>query len=858
MNYFKSIATKSALLSIVVVLYWLLAGLSFADRITVLFYYHDMEMNLYESLNLAEKIQTHNFILSDQASPGIVKELFSNNNDGEQLILNLLSNINIVSEDPSLSENLGLKRKTHLLTESCREILGLYNEFIALINEKQDLTQNLQSLILPEQKDILNEYLLNYNPELLEGLMDKIIISTPELEEIQANDNLSNPLYVIKALYSLDYKIGYYYKTGLIGKLMTYSQQIHAQTENILKDYREIYLSETKNYLSKFFIILSLTGLGIFILLFLDIQKVQSELSKIKARLQNLSAGKLQVNTISVSNNELSDLELEINKINSGLLDKKRFAQAISEGDDVLGKYEFAENDELGNELDKMAQKLEIARKEDAVHKEEERKRSWHSEGLANFGEIFRSEREDVNELAFKVISKLVKYLKANQGSLYIVNDEDVKNPYLDTIASFAFDRRKYLNKKIEFGVGLVGTCAVEKETIYITEVPDDYIKITSGLGETNPRALLIIPLKLENEIFGIMEIATLNEFKDFEIRFTEQLAESISTTLASVRINEKTRELLKQSQMQAKDMAEQEEKVRKNIQALERAQDESKRKETEISGILNAVNASSLVAEFSLNGRFSEVNERFIDLIEVSKDQIIGKHHSDYAEVDKYSDEYKKFWRDLREGKIIHKTEKLILFSGKEIWLEETYTPIQDGNGKTVKILCISQEITQIKTQQKVLEEQSAEISRRNIEMISLSNAVDDSIIKCEYSSDGIIMNANINYCDFTGYSMKELLGKNARLFLKEDEKSQFDVIISEVLKEKTFSGVVKRTKPIGEEKWLMANFTPAKDDEGKIYKIYFLAQDITEKKLKYQLLEEANKEIERLKDLLENLQKK
>ena len=139
---------------------------------------------------------------------------------------------------------------------------------------------------------------------------------------------------------------------------------------------------------------------------------------------------------------------------------------------------------------------------------------------------------------------------------------------------------------------------------------------------------------------------------------------------------------------------------------------------------------------------------------------------------------------------------------------------------------------------------------------MKSLSRAVDDSIIKCEYSSEGIIMNVNDNYCALTGYSMKELMGKNVRLFLKEDEKSQFDSIVSEVLKEKSYSGLVKRTKPIGEEKWLMANFTAVKDDDGKIYKIYFLAQDITEKRLKYQLLEEANKEITRLKDLLNNPQ--
>ena len=93
-------------------------------------------------------------------------------------------------------------------------------------------------------------------------------------------------------------------------------------------------------------------------------------------------------------------------------------------------------------------------------------------------------------------------------------------------------------------------------------------------------------------------------------------------------------------------------------------------------------------------------------------------------------------------------------------------------------------------------------------------------------------------------------------RLFLKEIEIENFDAILEQVAKGKTYSGVVRRTKPTGEEVWLMSNFSPVKDEKGTIYKIYFLAQDITEKRLKYQLLEEANKEIERLHEKLDKKQ--
>jgi len=263
------------------------------------------------------------------------------------------------------------------------------------------------------------------------------------------------------------------------------------------------------------------------------------------------------------------------------------------------------------------------------------------------------------------------------------------------------------------------------------------------------------------------------------------------------------------------------------------------------------------MVAEFSLNGRFSEINTRFAELLETSRDQVIGKHHSDFAVQDKYSDEYNKFWQDLRNGEIKSLHEKFRLLNGKEIWLSQTYTPIRDDDGNTLKILNIAYNITQTREQQQSLEEQANEITRRNIELRSLSGAVDEAIMKCELSPEGIIMDANQNYSVVTGYTSRELLGKNIRLFMKESEKEQFENILTQVLKNLSYTGVVRRTKPTGEEVWLMSGFTPISDENKNVYKIYFLAQDITEKRLKYQLLEDANREIQRLNEELEKYNK-
>jgi methyl-accepting chemotaxis protein len=169
----------------------------------------------------------------------------------------------------------------------------------------------------------------------------------------------------------------------------------------------------------------------------------------------------------------------------------------------------------------------------------------------------------------------------------------------------------------------------------------------------------------------------------------------------------------------------------------------------------------------------------------------------------------------------------------------------------KPYKVLCIASDISESKIQEINLKKQSAEIARKNRELESLTLAVDSSLIKCLYDSASFIIDTNENFDKATGFTRNEMLGKENKMFLKPDEEEQFTKIWSQVMKGKPYTGVIKRSKPTGEELWLMSTFTPVKDEKGAIYKVYFLGQDISEKKLKYKLLEEANREIDRLKKL-------
>jgi PAS domain S-box-containing protein len=597
-------------------------------------------------------------------------------------------------------------------------------------------------------------------------------------------------------------------------------------------------------------------ALGIFLIgtcLVLFAAGLSRSFRKLIAFAGELKTGKVPLPLDSFSRDEFGQLAGDLNTHAAELQSKIRYISSLSE-EGPVELYTPGEEDELGNALVVLANYLSRKELDEVTRNREDKKQNWISEGVAQLGEVLRSERENVVELSYSIIQKLVTYMNVEMGSLFIINSSDPGNLFLELAASYAYDRRKYRNRTLAWGEGLPGACAQEKKRIFLTEVPDDYFEISSGTGAAKPNCLLLVPMMIKEKVYGVVELATVRLLRPFEIEFVESLAVSISSSLLAVRTNERTSELLKQSQAQAEALKSQEAAMMENLNKLEEAQSESSRKESEITGILNAINQSTLVAELGLNGRFTSINDRFLLLLESQRDQVLGKLHSEFAQVDPYADEYKGFWASLREGQSISNTERYRLFSGKEVWLQQTFTPLVNNEGHVHKILNIAVDITETRMLQEQLESRDLEITRRNLDMQTLNEAVNSALIKCELDAEGIIMEVNEKYTEVSGYGRKELLGRNYRLFLKDSEKEQFEKIWEEVTKQKVYEGVVRRSRPTGEEVWLVSTFSPVIDEAGVIYKVYYMGLDITEKKLKYQLLEDANQEIERLRERLKD----
>ncbi len=283
----------------------------------------------------------------------------------------------------------------------------------------------------------------------------------------------------------------------------------------------------------------------------------------------------------------------------------------------------------------------------------------------------------------------------ANQGGVFIYNDDDKGNEFYQMVAAYAYDRKKFLKRDIMVGEGLVGTSVLEKKTIYMTNVPEHYIQISSGTGEARPRCLLIVPLLVDENVLGVIEMASFSMFEPYKIQFVEKVGESIATTLQSVRINLRTQALLNRSQQQAEELAAQEEEMRQNMEELQATQEESSRKGAEMQSYIEALNTSTYVVEYDTEGYIITVNDLYLNLLGLVREEVLGSHHSDKMQLSATQKrDYDQFWQDLRSGKQRHETNSIKL-GNVNYTFEENYTPIRDESGMIYKILKIANNIT-------------------------------------------------------------------------------------------------------------------------------------------------------------------
>lgn len=294
---------------------------------------------------------------------------------------------------------------------------------------------------------------------------------------------------------------------------------------------------------------------------------------KIQREITMLSEGRFPHKTSKIYKDELGKIDAALNTLIDSTRQLAVFAENVGKGNFDYQYEAKSEEDVLGLALLEMRDNLRNL-------SVDEQQRRWINQGITNINNVLRDHSSTLQDLGQFVVSDLVKYLKASQGAFFLLN-EDKDAMFLSSC--YAYDRFKYVNRTIKKGEGLIGQAFQEQSTIYITEIPEGYSNIQSGLGEAVAKAILIVPLIANNEIHGIMEFASFDKFAPYERQFIEAVADNIAISINTVKSGEQTRFSLKESQSKSEKLQIQEKKMRQNLDELEETQEIMRKREVEL-----------------------------------------------------------------------------------------------------------------------------------------------------------------------------------------------------------------------------------------------------------------------------------
>lgn len=379
-------------------------------------------------------------------------------------------------------------------------------------------------------------------------------------------DQLAEYRMTFNLVFSKQLLLGLADNDGYKGEAMAQIKTMQNDIEELMIDsdvLRTEKLNSTNTIIAATQISVIVLGLTFFLILF---SSVNHPIEKMNAYLQKLLRGELEPPEISEhSSSEMNQMAKQLSLFVTNLKQKQLFTEEVGSGSDT--KFDMlSENDELGISLITMKQKLEQQYENYRKRREADELQDKINIGLAEFGDILRKNNNNIDTLCDETTRNLIHYMDANYGAMYIYRDDNPDDIYLEMKATYAADNKKFVQKRINLYEGIVGTCAVEKTMQIIDDIPNNYIKIGSGFGFTKPGHLIVVPLMLKDEIYGIIELCRTDKFEDYRIKFIEHLAEDIASTISYVKENARNLFKLKEEGKRLDDYSNRIEQYEKDI----------------------------------------------------------------------------------------------------------------------------------------------------------------------------------------------------------------------------------------------------------------------------------------------------
>ncbi|GAB4471732.1 MAG: hypothetical protein OHK0057_15550 [Thermoflexibacter sp.] len=542
----------------------------------------------------------------------------------------------------------------------------------------------------------------------------------------------------------------------------------------------------------------------------------------------------------------LLPLLYSFNRVVNNFKNATYFAIHIGEGKFDTPFQKAGEGDLLGEALIEMRNKLKKAHED-----EEERRRQGRIRG--EMGNLLRQyQHSDLKTLCDAFLAKLIPILELNQGGIFLIINEEHTQPSLTLVSCYAYNKKKYMEKRLSINQGLIGQCLKEKNIIYLEEIPQNYIYITSGLGQAVPKSLLLAPIRANEKIIGVLEVASLHAISRENIQLIEVLSERLGGIIATIQTNEQTKKFLEETTRINTELMSKEHLMRKNAEELSRVKEELSKKLLEkqqesnlMRYILEAINKTNAAVEFDFEGNIISVNEMYLKVMGYQKEELIGQNERILLPKDEIdSQRYQLLWESLKSGTHITGEYRRISKSGKEVWLNGTYNPIFDIDGRPTAVIQFAQFTTEEK--------------EKDLDYTSKIAALNQSVPVLELDLQCHIKTANQLFANMTQYKRNQLIKKNfCELITKEDFQKEWEQIIEGEIKN-IILGIVDADNALI---FFHANFCPIRNLEGKIHKVQVIMVNITEQKRmemellnKQETMHEALKKLELIQKELKN----
>lgn len=570
------------------------------------------------------------------------------------------------------------------------------------------------------------------------------------------------------------------------------------------------------------------------------VRSITRPLHTMRNTLGLVAQGVLPEKTDDHSSDEFGQMANKVDELVDTLKHNAEFAQKIGEGKYDTEFKPASENDLLGMSLINMRNNL-------IENERRDKERNWIVRGVAEISEILRM-HDTIDDLGDDVIKFILEKIGAIQGAFYIVNDDSPYMPVIEMRASYAYGRKKYLQTKFKFSEGLVGQAASEKDTVLRTEIPDEFVTITSGiLGDQRPKCILIVPLITNEEVYGILEFAGFKRFDSSQVKFVQELSLILARTIFNIKVNERTRKLLAESQEMSNELTEKQEVLRQNAEEMQATQEELTRSNSRLEEQVEEVNRTQKRMQLLLENA-SEVitiyeEDESIRYISPSVETILGygqKEMIGKSDIDKVHPDYRDSFRELFRKMIAKPDERAMVQyeykakDGSYIWIESAGTNCM-SNPAIHGFILNSRDITE---RRRAEQEQ-----RMRSKMQALSENSPDLITRLEDESISYI---NPVIETYTGRGPSQFLNKKVKEAELDNTVLEGWLKIVEQVNATNTTVATEMDFPSAMGKRVMqVNAIPEFDEAEKLESVLVVSHDITERKIIELEIQNKNKKI-------------